>query len=454
MNARRLIRRFVAARTTVALLCLLALLLLLNVVLPKEAVIGEKSFEELVAGNPVLRFLLVTLGLERMPTSQVFLGVLGLFFLNLAAVLASRVGPTWRRLALRPRSEEGLKAWARMEETFSGSLPGSFGPGEVARTLRGFGFQVRRVGERTFWGVKHRTAPLGFLLFHLSFFLLCVGGILIYYTRFVGTATLTEGQTFAGDYSAILRSPPAGGPPQLSFTVVRAEPRFAAGQPVHLGADFRFRQASSSVARSARVNHPARWGSARILLERAGLAPVLWLQDERGFTLDQVAVPAKTLGGGKPTDVDLAEGRARVLIHPLAPDAAFPSRFELSRAALRFQILQQNEVAFDGLLRPGEGANLLDGRLVLREMRYWVGIRVIAERGGGLLITGFVVGVIGLVWRLLGYRREVVVDWDEEGLRLVGRSEYFSWRYQEELEAIFSVLSQEPAAAETGQPST
>ena len=173
MRLKGLLRWFTSARVTVTLLVLLALLLLLNVALPQESVLGEERYERLLQeSGRGARFVLDTLGLGHMSTSPVFLATLGLFFLNLTAVLLSRIGPTWRRIALRERSEEGLRAWARMEESLSGGLPGEWSPGRVAQVLRGFGFQVRRQGERTFWGVKHRTAPLGFLLFHLSFFLL------------------------------------------------------------------------------------------------------------------------------------------------------------------------------------------------------------------------------------------------------------------------------------------
>ena len=82
------------------------------------------------------------------------------------------------------------------------------------------------------------------------------------------------------------------------------------------------------------------------------------------------------------------------------------------------------------------------GRLVLEDFRYWVDIKVISERGGGLLITGFVIGILGLVWRLLWYRREVAITWDEERFRLVGRSEYFSKRFRDELEGVFSMLKE------------
>jgi hypothetical protein len=398
------------------LLCLLVLLLLLNITLPQEAVLGQERFAALVDNQPVKRFFLVTLGMGKMSVSPIFVAALGLFFLNLTAVLLARIGPTWRRIALRPRAEEGLKAWTRMEESFGGTLPETFGANLVARVLRGFGFQVRRVGDRTFWAVKHRTAPLGFLVFHFSFFLLCAGGVLLYYSRFVGVATLTEGQGFEGDYSQILRSPPTGSQPDLRFTVERIETRLERGEPVHLSATLRVHQAGP-----------------------AATLPALWIQDERGFTLDRVVVAAKTRSQ-EPTLVPMAEGRFSLIVSPLGPNAAFPSRDQLARTRLHFELLSEKESLWSGWLQPGEGASFEGGRLVLEELRYWVGVRVVSERGGGLLIAGFTAGIVGLIWRLLWYRREVAVTWDTSEFRLVGRSEYFSDRFRRELVGIFQTL--------------
>ena len=65
---------------------------------------------------------------------------------------------------------------------------------------------------------------------------------------------------------------------------------------------------------------------------------------------------------------------------------------------------------------------------------------MISERGGALLIAGFAIGIAGLVWRLMLHRREVAVVWDEERFTLVGRSEYFPWRFREELAELFATL--------------
>jgi hypothetical protein len=222
------------------------------------------------------------------------------------------------------------------------------------------------------------------------------------------------------------------------------DPRFERGEPVHLSAVFRFRQPGSTEARISEVNHPARWGSTSVLVNRAGLAPVLWLQDSEGFTADRVVTPARTRGG-QASDIALGDGRTTVIIRPLADTSRFPLRDELRTAPLSFLVTQDSRVVFDGELRPGNAATLEEGRLVLEEIRYWVGMTVVSERGGGLLITGFVVGIVGVIWRLLWYRREVALTWDDREFHIVGRSEYFTGRFQEELRSIRDTLARSEA---------
>lgn len=447
MRLKRLLRRFTSARFTVGLLCVLAFLLLLNVVLPQAAVLGEERYAAVLEqGGAGTRLLLETLGFGRMATSPVFLVVLGLFFLNLAAVLVARLKPTLHRVTLKPRSEKGLRAWARVEETHTGSLPEDWSAARLVRILRGHGYQVRRPGKQTFWAVKHRTAPLGFLLFHVSFFLICAGGVMIYYTRFVGTAVVSEGQTFAGEYGSVVRASPLGPPPALGFTVLEVEARMEDGQPVHLAADLRLQGAGAGGERRSRVNHPARWGAVSILVERAGLAPVLWLQDERGFTLDRVVAPAHTFATST-TEVEMAGGEWKATVYPLFAGEPFPQREELPRTSLDLEVWRGEEELFSGKLRPGQAAAFPGGRLVMEEVRYWVGVRVIRERGGGLLIVGFALGVIGLVWRLLWYRREIALTWEDGVFRLVGRSEYFSAPFEQELASLARMLEGSEAPA-------
>jgi hypothetical protein len=439
----------------VALLALLGLFLLANVMIPQRSAMEPEDFARLALQSRWHRFFLVTLGFGNLATSPIFAGVLLLFFVNLLAVLGSRARATWKRSLFRPRSPAALEAWAGTGEGLSALLPTRWSAGEVVETLRGFGFRVRRVGDAVVWGVKHRTAPLGFLVFHLSFLLFAAGGLMLWATRFAATAVLTEGQELGGELgelSRILRRPPLTEPPRIPFGLLEVTTRFERGEPTHLEALLAF---PGGVEKRAWVNHPARWGSTSVLVQRAGLAPVLWLQDSDGFTRDRVAVAATTRGE-EATEVALADGALEVRISPLGPEAPFPSRKELARTSLEITVIKDDATLFAGALSPGDSADLgEDGRLVLEELRLWAGVLVISERGGGLLIAGFVLGVAGLIWRLLTYRREVAVLWNEKSFTLLGRGEYFEGRFQEEMQAILRALGEEvptQVAGEGGDP--
>ena len=71
----------------------------------------------------------------------------------------------------------------------------------------------------------------------------------------------------------------------------------------------------------------------------------------------------------------------------------------------------------------------------------WAGLLIVSERGGSLLIAGFVLAVAGLVWRMLWYRREVLVGWDDECLTIAGRSQQYPLRFREELEELLAALA-------------
>ncbi len=257
---------------------------------------------------------------------------------------------------------------------------------------------------------------------------------------------LTEGQSFAGVYRQVKREAPWGGRPQLQFQLMRVEPVFQAGMPLSLEAAFLFRAGTGSEERRSRVNHPAAWGASTILVQQAGLAPVLWLQDGEGYTVDRVSVVAMT-SGQAPTHVPLAGGAIDLVIAPLAPGEDFPLREQLSTLPVQLTVTRGEDLLYDGALLPGEAASWPGGRLVLEKVNYWLGIQVVSERGGGLLIAGFVMGILGLIWRLMLYRREVAVVWDAQGFALSGRSEYFSRRFADEL----SEMQRRLAAVPPGQ---
>ena len=432
---RRLWSVLVSLRTTATLLVVVTALLLLNVVLPQRTV--EPEGFAAAARSGAGRFVLVTLGLGQVSTSLLFVASLAAFFVNLAAVLVDRLGTTVRRVRFAPPSAaqlEGLLAGASV----AGPRSGGISEEDAPEALRRIGYRAVAVGEGTVWGVKHRLALLGFPVFHASFFFMCAGAVQLYLTRDVVTVLGAEGQPLDTRRGAILRRAPVGPPDPVQLTIERVDVRLESGRPVDLAATFT--RAGEGLAFTTRINHPARWDATTVLVRRAGIAPVLWLTDANGFTLDRVAVPVASTNG-LPQRVPLGGGDVEVVIEPIPVGAGFPERDALPRAAVTMRVRVAGKTAFEGKLRPGESVDLGGRVLALQEVRYFAALDLVSERGGGLLVLGFVLSVVGISWRMLWYRREVVARWEGDVVRIAGRAEFYQGRFRDELGEIARLLA-------------
>lgn len=431
---KRIWRIVASLRTTVLLMVVVALLLLATVIVPQRAVVGDDTVEALVQSSAAKAFVIDTLGLGAIATSPLFVAALVLFYLNLVAVMIDRVPATLGRMRVKPPAAEALAQWVASPKALVGTRRGGLDVAAVVGHLRGFGYRPHRVTVTSMYAVKHRHAAAGFLLFHASFFFLCAGGLLIWYTRFVGEMRVVEGQTVRAGDARVIRQRPAGGVPELTFTLDRMTPSFDRGEATDLRARLRI---EGGAPVESWVNHPASHRSWSVLVNDVGIAPVLWLQDKRGFGVDRVAVPGDRNAA---VTVPLAGGVVRVDVQPRPREEAFPSREALAALPLDVVIHEGPKEVFRGVLRPREGALLPGGRVVLTEVRYWAGIKVISERGGGLLIAGFLLATIGATWRLLLHRRDLVISWEGDTFRLAGHGEWFADRDRRELMALHDLL--------------
>lgn len=393
-------------RFTALLLVLLALLLLASVLLP---------FARDIA------------------TSPAFLTLLALFFANLIAVLIDRTPQTFAKMRVRVPAADAAAKWLASPRAIARVAAQPLDARDIVTLLRGFGFRPYRVYGNVLYGVKHRRAALGFLVFHLSFFFLCAGGTAIWYTRSVRVLRVVEGQSAEAKDAKALRVPPTGVAPNLALTLQSLQPSFENGEATDLRATLRF--ANRAGATQAWVNHPARLGTTSVLVSDAGLAPVFWLQDVRGFGVDRVAVPA-TRKSNEP--VPLAGGLVTVRVLQSMPGGAFPH--DLANAPIEIAVMENGAEVFRGVLKPGEAAPLRGGRLVLAEVRRWAGLQIVHERGGALLILGFVLATLGAIWRMLLHRRDVVVAWDGHTFRIAGHGEWFVENDRAELAKLAATL--------------
>jgi hypothetical protein len=434
---RRLLGVLVSMRTTAALLVVLAALMLLTVLLPQDSGATRDTYLRAVERSAVARFWLETAGLGRIATSAPFVVTLVAFFASLAAVLVDRTSSTLRRLRVRAPTREQLAAMVAQEGALEIPLPPGFAGAEAARALESLGYRTAVAGEGSLFAVRNASAVLGFPLFHLAFFVLCAGGVQIWATRSVAMVLATEGQAFGARDVRPVRRAPFERPPAFELQVDRVDVALEDGKPIDLSAVLRPSQPSEPV-QVARVNHPAEWGNLSVLVERAGLAPVLWLQDSRGFTIDRVAVV--TSNEAEAATARLGPSGVVVSVDPIPSGSTFPERRALARTPLRVRVHERDRLVFDGPLTAGAVVPVGDRFLQIAEVRYWVILRLVFERGGALLVAGFVLAVVGLVWRMLLYRREVAVIWDDRTVRIAGRAEMFPAGFPSELETIRDVL--------------
>ena len=444
---RRLWRPLFSIKTAAVLMLLLVILLLLHVALPQERFVGPQGIEAVAAESAVKGFLLVDLGFRNMPTSPVFITVLVLFFVNLGAVLTHRATTILERIRPRTLSANQLDRRAKRDDALRLPRPEGWRGNEAASVLRRLGYKVSQPGDHGLFAEKNRTGLLGFLVFHLSFFPICAGGLMLYYTRSDALVMLTEGQAYDAANARVLRKAPIGGAPDLAFEVVSVDAELDDGEPVQLTVALDFIEDGRRVRRTSRVNHPASSGHTDLLVDRVGVAPVLRLLDAQGATVDIVTLRAP-LSSGDVNLLPLAGGELEVELDAVPLDESFPGRQDLVRTPVSLHVYSFDQPLFSGKLRPGEIATVGSYAIKLEEIRYWTRLHVVAERGGWLLIAGFVLAVVGLVWRLLLVRREIGVVWYDDEVVLFGTTEFYRGRFRDDLEALGALLVEQPSTNE------
>jgi len=116
---------------------------------------------------------------------------------------------------------------------------------------------------------------------------------------------------------------------------------------------------------------------------------------------------------------------------------------EIRNPRFRTRIVLRGETLFEGLLAPGEKVPLEDGLefFFLPEIRRYVLVDVIQERGHAVTFAGFAILILGLYLRYARVRKECLVQLGERSHRVYGRSEILPELYREELDRWTAALA-------------
>jgi hypothetical protein len=406
-----------------ASMLVLGVLYLAGLLIPQRPSMHPGAFQEWRAARPRLVGVLEWTGLSDVYRSPLMYVTLGVFFASLFAVLWERVP----RLVKRTRLDQGLPmdpvSLSGRRGTVQGPAPdASAALSAAARFLERRGYRVWWRDPGSLRAVRYRFAPLGFLLFHGAFALLLAGGISLDLTRYAARATVAEGESFDLATSEIApgwRRPRIGrGAPEVRFEVLQVRPVREAGTPIRLEADLLFPGARSP--RTAEVNSPIHLGSTSILVQGAGTAPLLTcaLADGR-----EDGAFVKLRPGNAATFARFDACGIELRLSPVAGGRAGSTRngrvmagevgwvAEDLSEGLNVEVATFGGELTRGVLRQGGHLAIGGGAVLLAmpEVRRAVELYIVDEHGGALLWAAFGMAIVGLMARLVYFRREIVV---------------------------------------------
>lgn len=447
-----IIRLLRSLKLTVVLIICLTVVILLGVVIPQKDLLGKDLYLKWKAEKPELVSAFEFLGLTDIYVSPFTLALWCVFFLNLIVVMSARMPAIWKRCINRslPAGIDALKGSSHYE------IVETRGMEDVKSVLSGRGYKVFSEGG-AFRAVKNRFSPLATLLFHLSFFLLLVGGVISFYTKFTAETTLAVGETFMGDYDQMSR-PKVGPVPRTVFRVDSVQPYYYEGDlPVDLKVVLTTKKGRKEIG----INRPYKEGPLSFVIKDMDVAPLFTIRDKTGKVLDGAYVKLKVLDG--------AEDRFEMLGYEFRTffytdyDKGFKTRKNYSSelpqalkqspssAGRRQQREIVNPAFYVAVFKDGDLLGIktialneymeFDGmRLFFEDLTYWINFLVIKEYGLSILYAGFVLITVALIIRFVFYRRDLMGVLKDGKLHIAGRAEYFPSLFENEFGRVTRAL--------------
>ena len=416
----------------------------------------NQDLYELWRDESLISRFLDTIGFTDIYMSPLTIFLLAIFFINLLVVTVNRFPVMLKRAyfigELPAFSVEQVKS-AKMRHVIT--LEGAGKEEEQLKTffkMKRWYFSQTKIKD-TFIAVKNRTSPIGFLLFHFSFFLCLIGGLMITYTRFSGNLPLTEGQNFDGDiqqFRVINQEPKIfkrlG---SLGLSVEKVQPFYEQEVPTELVVSLQSRYKDDTTREVLRINEPLKKGPISILVQKIGISPLFIIKGPTGRQIDAAYVSLNVLGGEEDTFQFDTDRRFSFNVK-FFPDYVKENGYETTRSiemknpAIRLVVGKDNKIMYQGTIREGEKATMGNFTVSFEDIRYWVEFLVVREFGKFPLIAGFIIASIGLIMRLVFYQKRVRMaiehGKDETCIYIDGKSEYFKYSFEDELEKLVSEL--------------
>jgi hypothetical protein len=440
----KLLKYLSSLRFTILLISLLGLIFAVGLWIPQQRLL-KTIYLEWQRNSPSLVAFLDALGLTTIYTSPITITLWLLFFLNLSLVLWQRWPIIKSRITLsEPKNTDPVTVGGYPFRS-SYPLPGDLDGEKIIKLLRKNRYTV--LGDAAgFYAVKNRLAPIAFMLFHLSFFLILLGGLISVYTEFIGYLDLAQGESFNGELNRYNDSPQPkmpkiGTPPSASFTVKSIVPRVVRNTPTGISV---LLIDSSGKTHEVDINRPYSTENTSFVFKHLGVAPLFSIKDTSGVEIEKAYVKLDVLQR-KPDRFALGGFMFTATFYPdyvLEEGKRATRSMEFNNPVFFIAVEREGNKIAEGLVPKNGVLEFAGYRLEMRDMPFWIRFYVVKQRGLSILYAGFAIATIGVIWRLLFFRREIVgVVRKQDGVRclvVAGRSEYYKSLAEDEFVKLFS----------------
>lgn len=433
-------------RFTITLICLLGLVFIIGLWIPQKDLL-RTIYVEWKQNSPTLVSFLDFFQLTSIYTSWVTLTLWFFFFINLSLVVWQRLPLIKKRIELTPERIADPETVAGYSFKNSYPLTDDQDGASLRKSLAGKGFAL--IGDENGWyGVKNRYSPIAFALFHLSFFLILLGGVISVYSQFIGYVDLAQNEPFTGElaqYNQKLtpRMPKIGSIPDVSFTIQSIVPRVVGNTPTGISVKLIDRDGQQH---EVDINQPYTARNTSFVFKHLGVSPLFVLKDAAGKEV-----------GGAYIKLDVVKGKQDtfrlgdfVFIASFYPDYELKDgkpatkTMEFNNPTFVITVQQQGKKIAEGTV-PKNGAMEFAGyRLEMKDMPFWVRLYVIKQYGLSLVYAGYAMASIAVIWRLVFFRREMVgavrTRDDKRYLLVACRSEYYKSLAEDEFTKIFNQI--------------
>jgi cytochrome c biogenesis protein ResB len=449
----KIIRLFESLRFTIFLIICFLIVFILGLIVPQEEMVGPDKYIYWKELHPTVVYILELFDITDIYTAPVTIILWILFFQNLAVIMSVRIPAVWRRSVKTepPRDIEKVKKSKNFAVVPVGDQD------LIERILHKNGYRTF-FENNAFLAVKNRFSPLATVLFHLSFFLILIGSVMTFYTKFRAEANIAAGETFSGQYSK-LRPARIGEIPVTVFTVEEITPEYYNRE---IPVDLKVVLETGNGKKEISINRPYREGALSFVVMDIDVAPLFVIEDDAGSEVDGAFVKLKVLKGEEDsfnmagyefktvfyTDITVDEDADKtdkqlslpqMLQQMGKPDTSARPK-EIVNPAFKIRVFRDGKHLKAGIVRKGEPLHFDGNKIYFSEIRYWANFYVGKEHGLGIVYTGFVLIIIALTIRFLFYRRDIRGMIKDGDLYVGGMGEFYSTSFEAEFEKVIDSL--------------